>query len=98
MTAAEEQAYIEGSRIAWRRILLEAIKNLLEAIKNLLEAIKNLGRDSPEWTEKRWLLEREEAISTLRRACREFGDNDWPDDLNLSASIEKHFADHLERS
>lgn len=26
MTEAEEQAYIEGSRIAWRRILLEAIK------------------------------------------------------------------------
>jgi hypothetical protein len=84
MTEAEEQAYVEGSRIAWRRILMEAIKNL--------------GRDTPEWTEKRWLLEREEAISTLRRVCREFGDNDWPDDLNLSDIVEKHLTDHLERS
>ncbi len=76
MTEKEEQAYIEGGRVAWRTMLREALVNP--------------GHSRPEWTEESWLLEREEAISGLRRVCGEFGDNDWPDDLSLTDIIEKH--------
>ncbi len=82
MTEKEEKAYVEGGRAVWRQMLAEALKHL--------------GRDGPEWTEKEWLLEREEAISTLRRVCGEFGDNDWEDNLSLPDIIEKHLARHLE--
>jgi len=40
-------------------------------------------------------IERGRAIAALRDACREFGDNDWPDNLDLSDIIEKHLVRHL---
>jgi hypothetical protein len=82
MTEKEEQAYVEGGRSAWRAMLQQALKHL--------------GRDSPEWTEKEWVLEREEAIAALRRACERAGDNDWSDDLNLSDIIEKHLLSQMD--
>jgi hypothetical protein len=82
MTEAEEWAYLEGSNAAWRAILRQALVEL--------------GRDSEEWNQKRWLLEREEAISILRRLCERFGDNDWPDNLHLADIIDKHLAPHIE--
>jgi predicted secreted protein len=81
MNQKEERAYVEGGRAAWRKMLGEALKAL--------------GRDSPEHTEKAWLLEREEAISMLRSVCGEHGDNDWDDNLHLADIIEKHLARHL---
>ena len=81
MTDAEERAYAEGQRVVYRTMLRDALLNL--------------GRDSVEWNEKRWLIEREEAISMLRRVCGDHGDNDWPDELRLADIVEKHLAAHL---
>lgn len=73
---ARDAGYVEGQR----RVYIE----MLQA------ALRGLGRDAPEWNAGRLLKEREEAIATLRGACEEFGDNEWPDDLHLSDIIEKH--------
>lgn len=82
MNKQEELAYEQGSNAAWRIILAQALTHL--------------GRDSPEWNEKRWLLEREAAIAALRKLCRERGDNDWSDDLHLADIIEEHLASHFD--
>jgi hypothetical protein len=76
MTDAEEAAYTEGQKAIWRNLIAQALREL--------------GRDSPEWTSHRWVVEREETVAALRRACRDQGDNDWPDDLHLVDVIEKH--------
>lgn len=76
-----EQGYIAGSRAANAKLLAHALTEL--------------GYSSPEWTEKRWLIEREATLATLRRLCAEYGDNDWPDDLCLTDIIEKHLEPHL---
>ncbi len=39
--------------------------------------------------------ERASTIQLLRGACRQFGDNDWDDDLHLVDIIEKHLLKHL---
>jgi hypothetical protein len=53
-------------------------------------ALSALGYEGAEAEHSAWILERESAISTLRRICEEHGDNDWDDDLCLSGIIEKH--------
>jgi hypothetical protein len=40
--------------------------------------------------------EREQAVASLRDICRQFGDNDWPDDLHLADVLDKHLGRHLE--
>ncbi|WP_027578514.1 hypothetical protein [Bradyrhizobium sp. Ai1a-2] len=79
MSPDQERAYVEGSRAAWRKMLLEALTNL-----------GGEERDNHDW-----LIERGKAIAALRRICAEHGDNDWPDDLSLVDIIEKHLARHL---
>ena len=59
------------------------------------EALRGLDRDGPEWTQKSWVAEREDAILTLRRICAQHGDNDWPDDLHLSDIIQKNLECYL---
>ena len=81
MTDSEEKAYIAGGRSAWRLMLQTALQHL--------------GYDRAEATEKRWILEREEAISRLRDLCGKFGDNDWPNELHLADIIDKHLGRHL---
>lgn len=39
--------------------------------------------------------ERQETIKSLRGLCKDFGDNDWPDDLHLADVIEKHLGKYL---
>lgn len=51
---------------------------------------------SEDITREQMIAERADAISTLRRVCGTYGDNDWPDDLHLSDIIDKHLADHLD--
>lgn len=80
MTENEERAYESGGKAAWLAVLSEAGRHL--------------GRSSPEWNEKRWVLEREAAIAELRDLCAEFGGNNWPDDLHL-ADIIKRIRAHL---
>jgi predicted secreted protein len=41
------------------------------------------------------VLEREAAVQALREMCRDFGDNDWPEDLHLADILDKHLAKHL---
>jgi hypothetical protein len=62
----------------------------------LCEILKQLGYDPEVKTRFAWILEREDAISALRVACSDFGDNDWPDNLNLADVIEKHLLRHLQ--
>lgn len=42
------------------------------------------------------VLERNQAVATLREVCREHGDLDWSDDLHLADVIEKHLGRHLD--
>ena len=39
--------------------------------------------------------ERQETIRTLRGLCKDFGDNNWPDNLHLGDVIEKHLGKYL---
>jgi len=41
------------------------------------------------------IIEREQAIGALREVCKNHGDNDWDNQLNLSDIIQKHLANHL---
>lgn len=41
------------------------------------------------------LIEREEIISILREVCKDHGDNNWEEDLNLADIIDKHLYRHL---
>jgi|GEM_PF-1412333 len=77
----EEQKYIDGSRSAWRLMLLECLKNL--------------GYEDPEAKKASWIIEREAAITSLRDVCDHFGDNDWNERLNLADIIERHLGRHL---
>lgn len=80
----DETAYTQGSQQAW--------------LSMLRLCLRQLGADSLEATAPRWVVERTEAVLTLRTVCAEFGDNDWSDDLHLSDVIEKHLSRHLESS
>ena len=83
MNEREEDAYVLGSKAAWRSILGEALRQL--------------GIDDPEAGKARWATERLDAIAALRGLCDEFGDNDWPDDLHLADVINGHLGDYLLR-
>lgn len=71
-----ENGYIEGQRAVFLRMLCEALIGL--------------GKNSEEWKQHNWLLEREEAIATCRSICSINDDNEWPDDLHLADIISKH--------
>lgn len=77
----DEQSYIQGSRLVWRKILKECLLNL--------------GYEENHFPNNAWILEREDTIQVLRRVCDKFGDNDWETNLDLSNVIEKHLETHL---
>jgi hypothetical protein len=77
-----EDHYVRGANAAWTQMLQVCLKGLM--FEGDLEA----GR-------ARWLIERAQAVHTLRMVCDDFGDNDWPDNLHLSDVIEKHLARYL---
>lgn len=79
LEAANEAAYDEGGKAAWRTLLRTAMREL--------------GAETPDAA--RLALERAEAIAALRRICSHHGDNDWPDNLHLADVIEKHLARHM---
>ena len=78
-----EKDYIMGRRSA--------------ATSILYECLGMLGYDDPRAEQVRWIPEREEAISALRRICSDHGDNDWDEKLCLADIIDKHLARNLER-
>jgi hypothetical protein len=60
---------------------------------NLLDyCLRELGVTDPYVAAASWVIERQEAIATLRELCREFGDNDWADDLHFSDILDKHLS------
>lgn len=77
-----EQGYTDGHKRAYLALLSTCLREL---------------SDNPEAQGARWLKERAETILCLRALCREFGDNEWPDDLYLPDIIEKHLAKYLPR-
>lgn len=79
MSDSEEQAYVQGSANAWRAMLQQCIMNL---------GGEDRDRES-------WRLERADVVSALRNLCRDFGDNDWDDDMRLADVIERHLAKDL---
>jgi hypothetical protein len=40
--------------------------------------------------------ERAKAIVALREVCKNYGDNDWPDNLNLADIVNNHLLRHLQ--
>ena len=81
MTEKEEQAYMQGQRAAWMTLFNQCLRNL----------------DIDTAHAQQWFPEREEAIAALRELCREYGDNDWPENLHLADIINKHLGKYLER-
>jgi hypothetical protein len=75
-----ERAYEAGRRSVWLQILKEATGALG-------------GEHS---ASGRWLIERTEAVAVLRQVCEKYGDNDWPDNLNLADVIAKHLERNLD--
>ncbi len=78
-----EQAYEQGSRTAW--------------LAMLQTCLRHLGIDDPAAGSARWVSEREQTVSALRKVCAEHGDNEWDESLHLADVIEKHLRRHLER-
>lgn len=76
MTAREEVAYDQGSRMAW--------------LVMLGQCLRHLGYEDAQVRKVAWVAEREAAVSVLRSVCREHGDNEWDDHLHLADVIDKH--------
>jgi len=77
----DESSYDAGSRMAWRIMLSECLKQL--------------GYESDEARKAAWILEREAAVTELRMLCAEFGDNEWEVNLHLQDILDKHLGRHL---
>jgi len=75
----EDNAFRAGYVAAWTRILHEACQRVPAASRDQVALV----------------TERAGAIAALRSLCERFGDNDWPDELELSDIIEKHLARYL---
>lgn len=69
-----EQAYAQGERAAYSRLLSECLRNL----------------GPEERDAHSWVKERADAIQALRNLCSALGCNDWPDDLYLADIITEY--------
>lgn len=79
----EDTAYMRGSRFAWTRMLQECLSQL--------------GYDGTESEHTKWILERESTVHMLRGMCRQYGDNDWEDELHLADVVDKHLLSKRRR-
>ena len=82
MSDMDELSYERGARAAWVEMFRKCLSHL------------GYGRSLPSIE---WIVEREDAVVTLRNLCGSFGDNDWPEDLALSDVITKHLGRYLEK-
>jgi len=78
------EAHEEGYLLGYRAALTAQLNDILA----------KMGYDGSR-TLADFISEREEAISRLRDACEEHGDNDWDENLHLADIIEKHLIRHL---
>jgi hypothetical protein len=60
------------------------------------QCIQNLGWTTDVGHLVRMQMERQKAINVLRDVCKDHGDNDWPDDMNLPDIISKHLGRYLD--
>ena len=58
----------------------------------LRTCVNNLDRDT---SHEALVLERSTTIALLRDICKEYGDNDWSDNLHLSDIIAKHLLPYM---
>lgn len=82
MSTSEEgqgRQWIAGNRAAWRRILGMAAGELDGDERKLAAALAEL----------------EDVRRILRRLCKDFGDNNWDDDLHLGDALDKHLGNYL---
>lgn len=56
-----------------------------------------LGVDTARGRYLLWGSQRAALVVCLRSLCDEYGDNDWPDDLDLRDVVEKHLVRPLAR-
>lgn len=61
----------------------------------LAQCLAHLGVTDPDAARAAWAAQRLELVAALRRACDDYGDNDWADDLSLVDVLEKHLLRHL---
>lgn len=80
MTDAEEQAYCTGRASAFRSLLGGCIRELGQEERDV----------------HGWRLERADTVAALRELCRDYGDNDWQDNLHLGDVINKHLVPYLD--
>lgn len=76
-----EEQWARGHRAAWLGVLQTAIKEL--------------GYETTEVEQAKWILEREQAVQSLRMACDDYGDNEWTERLHLGDVVDKHLVRHL---
>ena len=74
-----EQDYNTGAKEAYREVMMHCFRRLAGKGDDLIDFADQRCR----------------AVSMLRQVCEAHGDNDWPDDLDLSDVIEKHLWRHL---
>ncbi len=83
-TDEEDKLYLEHAIIQWRRML-----------DHCIDELSGYGVSAEQLKAPALLSERQRAIDQLRELCAEFGDNDWPNDLDLADVIEKHLGRKL---
>lgn len=80
-TERESQAYSDGERAAWTRMLRQCIEGLgLKGDELKLHAL---------------IVERERTIAVLRELCSQHGDNNWDESLHLADILDGHLRRHL---
>jgi hypothetical protein len=77
-----EASYIKGQRQTWSSLLAQCIRELGYELGTETELAK-------------LIVEREEAVSQLRRICEDHGDNDWDETLHMADIVDKHLGKHL---
>ena len=80
MNKREEKIFLQGNQAAWRQILYHCLPHLNDTLEKSYSQI---------------VLERSEAIQSLRNICQDFGDLDWDNNLHLADIINKHLGKHL---
>lgn len=76
----EEIPYTMGYQMAWSHMLQECLKRVASPDDKTAASLAK---------------ERFETLVKLRELCRDFGDNDWTDNLHLADVVEKHLGKHL---
>ena len=59
------------------------------ALALLRQALSELDYHGDEAARAQWIIEREETVALLRRACARYGSSKWSNDLHLDV-LEKH--------